>query len=1278
MEDSMRIRNLVRVLLIATVLLCIVAPVHAQVHHFLVEKVGGGSIGTQRATESFSIRITAQKSDSSTETTFTGTVLISSTGNLTAGGGITAAFVGGVLSSHAVTIGNTGSFTITATKDAETGTSASFPVIASVSDDFNNFNLNTGIWTFTDPLGDATLALTGTTTSNARLSITVPAGVSHDLWTGQNHAPRILQDAENSDFVLQVKFDSQLLAAAQMQGILVQQDANTMLRFDVSSGGTYIYMFAASTTDGFASLPTTQVDPTSVAVDGTAPLWLRVSRSGNNWTVATSTDGSTFSPSATFSYTLTVTRAGLFAGNAQYGSDPIPGYTMLADYFFDNALPVVPEDGGTVTDVLPPLVYNVASLAGGSAIRVTWKTDERSTSLVEYGTTSAYGGTYIDNTPRTLHTIDLTGLDSSTPYHFRIVAIDSLTQTTTTGDYQKSTLPQGGPVVTIWQGLNQTFGQIGTPQRWVNILGNVTDPTGIDSLYYRLNGGAPVHLSRGPDLRRLQNTGDFNIDLGYTALNAGVNTITLHAQNRFGEVKDTTITVVDNSSSAVWPMPYSVGWGSTTSLRDSVQIVDGKWELVGGKARATERGYDRIFAIGDTTWQDYEVTTKLTVYGLDSTGVGFDPPSSGPAIGILLRWSGHTTNPIGGQPLAGYLPLGALGWIHWTSVGSSRWEILGNNLDEEALSSSPTLSFGTSYFFKFRVQTIAGQGGYYRFKVWETTDIEPAEWLLSAQESLTDPQYGSVCIVAHHVTADIHDVRVTAIPSDFNPPVISAIASETGATSAYITWKTDEPASARVAFGLTTAYGDTAVDGVALGLTHGVAITGLNPNTTYHYKVLSADASGNLGTSGDATFTTGSPAVATTLVSDEFNTTTLSPVWTFTKGVGDESLTTPGTEVQLTLPGGTEHDFWTTGYRVARIMQNANNTDFEVEVKWNSAIIGTTEQYRLQGIVVEQDENDLIRFDFTSKPSDMRIFAAAFNNGFVADSIRIKVDSTITGAGTTPLWLRVKREGNVWTQSYSYDGTTWAVAGKFQHALTVTKVGVFAGNAGGSPPAHTGIIDYFRADGVTVNLRALLQGPFVAAGDTMTTLLTSVLPKKNPYGVSPWNYTGGDSVLTLPSGIVDWVLVTLRSGTAANTGVDTAVGFMKQNGSIVGLDGTSPLSFPGVKFGNYYVVLRHRNHLSIMSAGALALNGASALYDFTVAGNAYGTNPMANLEGDVYGLYAGNSDGNTVITVLDYNAVGSQIFQSGYRQGDHDMNGIITVLDYNSVGQNIFKSSQVP
>ncbi|MDZ7379745.1 MAG: DUF2341 domain-containing protein, partial [candidate division KSB1 bacterium] len=99
---------------------------------FLVEAAGGGAIGTQTAGTPFSIRITARDSLGNTVTTFNDTVDITSTGTLSAGGGTTAAFTNGVLASHSVTISNTGTFTITATRTAgtETGTSNSFTVNA--------------------------------------------------------------------------------------------------------------------------------------------------------------------------------------------------------------------------------------------------------------------------------------------------------------------------------------------------------------------------------------------------------------------------------------------------------------------------------------------------------------------------------------------------------------------------------------------------------------------------------------------------------------------------------------------------------------------------------------------------------------------------------------------------------------------------------------------------------------------------------------------------------------------------------------------------------------------------------------------------------------------------------------------------------------------------------------------------------------------------------------------------------------------------------------------
>ncbi|GAB4246047.1 MAG: hypothetical protein Kow0049_35870 [Stanieria sp.] len=72
--------------------------------------------------------------------------------------------------------------------------------------------------------------------------------------------------------------------------------------------------------------------------------------------------------------------------------------------------------------------------------------------------------------------------------------------------------------IDLWYGNNQKFGNLGIPQTWVNILGNVFDPDGISSLTYSLNGNSIVPLSIGSDGRRLDNTGDFNVDLAFNAL----------------------------------------------------------------------------------------------------------------------------------------------------------------------------------------------------------------------------------------------------------------------------------------------------------------------------------------------------------------------------------------------------------------------------------------------------------------------------------------------------------------------------------------------------------------------------------------------------------------------------------------------------------------------------------------------------------------------------------------------------------------------------------------
>jgi hypothetical protein len=100
------------------------------------------------------------------------------------------------------------------------------------------------------------------------------------------------------------------------------------------------------------------------------------------------------------------------------------------------------------------------------------------------------------------------------------------------------------------------------------------------------------------------------------------------------------------------------------------------------------------------------------------------------------------------------------------------------------------------------------------------------------------------------------------MPCDYAAPIISGVqAVNITDTSVLIVWNTNEPAGTVVEYGLTPAYGAT---GTASGYVtvHSLPIAGLSPGTTYHFRVISTDASGNTAVSADYTFTTLSDVTA--------------------------------------------------------------------------------------------------------------------------------------------------------------------------------------------------------------------------------------------------------------------------------------------------------------------------------------------------------------------------------------------------------------------------------
>jgi len=94
-----------------------------------------------------------------------------------------------------------------------------------------------------------------------------------------------------------------------------------------------------------------------------------------------------------------------------------------------------------------------------------------------------------------------------------------------------------------------------------------------------------------------------------------------------------------------------------------------------------------------------------------------------------------------------------------------------------------------------------------------------------------------------------------SITVDATPPVISGVEVKSiGPDSATVTWRTNKPSDSWVLFG---TYSPSETRGQAeRATTHTVLLYGLNANTTYYFKVRSADETGNVAESATQTFRT--------------------------------------------------------------------------------------------------------------------------------------------------------------------------------------------------------------------------------------------------------------------------------------------------------------------------------------------------------------------------------------------------------------------------------------
>jgi hypothetical protein len=219
----------------------------------------------------------------------------------------------------------------------------------------------------------------------------------------------------------------------------------------------------------------------------------------------------------------------------------------------------------------------------------------------------------------------------------------------------------------------------------------------------------------------------------------------------------------------------------------------------------------------------------------------------------------------------------------------------------------------------------------------------------------------------------------------------------------------------------------------------------------------------------------------------------------------------------------------------------------------------------------------------------------------------------------------------------------------------------------------------------TMNATALLRGPWNSGTGLMNTSLNTagIIPLSQPYNITPFSYSGTESVGSIPNAnVVDWVLIELRmpaSGLPADANSSTTVGrkagFVLNNGAIVDLDGTTPISFDINKQGAGFMVVRHRNHLGVMSNSIPSNVTGSYANDYRVLANLYkaagaASDPVILLPSSAnYGLWAGDANKTGNIAASDINAIKLAIASSasGYLFTDVNMTANVAASDVNLV-----------
>lgn len=878
-----------------------------------------------------------------------------------------------------------------------------------ISDDFSSCQLDSSVWSYINPLSDSFLTLTGT-----GAQISVPAGKGHDLWRSSLDAPRLMQYVTNQDFDVAVKFEKPLTQKTKSVGLFVQQDAANYLRIGFQSEtNNNISLVVANTVSGNSTVAFT----TPVGI--TAPSYLRVNRTGDIWNIQYSIDGTNWTLATDYVRAMVMTQIGPYVGNT--GTDP--AHVNVIDYFLSLSDPIAVED--------PPIELNVTKTGQGTVTRDPNKASYGCNETVTLTAAPApdwsfqgWGGALSGS--ELVKTITLTKSESVTATFTNSTLYTMNVNVVSDGDGVGGTVTKTPDLAGYSYGTDVTL--VATPTPGWSFVGWSGDYTGTEP-------EAVVPMTGNMNITATFDQDEYTVETLILTEGVGVGgTITVEPVQPtylYGEA----VTII------VTPEP---GWTFTGWEGQGVSGTDLELHLsmsqnVVAIARLVQNQYDLVVDIvsNGEPGQVGGVVTKdpdKTAYGHGQVVTLQASPANG---WVFDGWGGD---------LAGTEPTTTVEMLSDKSITAEFTQLHYTVTATAQGAGHVDVTPAKDYYLYGEIVTL-------------TPVPDPGmEFVLWTGDINNDVAPAVVAIESNLTVEAVFGIDTT--PIEISNPDAEVLP---GGTTARITWDTDVPGTSQVDYGEDVDYLDGPVTKDALVTKHEVILTGLSPETFYHYKLTSVDASGNIVESDDLTFST---SASSGIFSDDFAACAVDSRWTFVNPLDDGSVSLRGNQIAITVPGGEDaddpmHNVWTTGIDAPRLMQPSNNTDFTIEVKFDSAIEGFL---AMQGILIQQDAQTFLRFEFHARQdNEINVYAATIE-GDQAKPRKTTVVPIAGSSASVPMYMRIVRIGDKWQQWYKLGETSeWVKSIDFTFTADVNQVGVYAGNTRfkGNLPTHTAVVDYF-------------------------------------------------------------------------------------------------------------------------------------------------------------------------------------------------------------------------